>query len=145
MPRATTSLETQRFELKTAPPDGFVELRKMSYGDYLKRRDMAMKMGVSGFRKGTGDEKIDIDMIQTEVTMFEFKVCIADHNLEDENGRKLTLSIPEDFNRLDSKIGEEISTLIDEFVKFDEPKSDGAVSVPGGEDTSVSAASGSDA
>jgi hypothetical protein len=125
MPRATTSQETERFELASAPPDGFVVLRKMSYGDYLRRRDMAMKMGISGFRKGSTDEKIDIDMIQEEVTRFEFKTCIVDHNLTDENDRKLTLSEPYDFNQLDSKIGDEISTLIDTFIKFDEPKSGG--------------------
>jgi hypothetical protein len=137
MPRATTSQETQRFDLESAPPDGFVVLKKMSYGDYLKRRDMAMKMGVSGFRKGSGDEKIDIDMIQEAVTLFEFKTCIVDHNLEDDNGRKLSLSEPFDFNQLDSRIGDEISTLIDTFIKFDEPKSLGGVSDRGETDNTV--------
>lgn len=143
MVRATTSTSTQKYDL-TSVEGGWVELRKMSYGDYLTRRDMAMKMGVSGFRKGTGDEKIDIDMIQTEVTRFEFKVCIADHNLEDENGRKLTLSEAVDFNKLDSRIGEEISSLIDSLVKFDETKSEG-VSVDGFAPTDVPGASGADA
>ncbi len=122
MPRATTSVETTRYPLETAPPDGFVELRPMDYGTYLKRRDMAMKMGVSG--AGTGKvEKIDLDILQEEVTRFEFKSTIVNHNLEDENGIKLNLSTPQDFKRIDPKVGQEISELIDAMTQWEGTKS----------------------
>lgn len=121
MPRATTSVETERHDLKSAPPDGFVELKPMDYGTFLKRRDMAMKMGVTG--AGTGKvEKIDLDILQEEVTRFEFKSTIMDHNLEDDNGNKLNLSTPQDFKRLDPKIGQEISDLIDEMSQWEGSK-----------------------
>lgn len=121
MPRATTSVETIRHDLKSAPPDGFVELKPMDYGTFLKRRDMAMKMGVSGAGAGKV-EKIDLDILQEEVTRFEFKSTIVGHNLEDENGVKLNLSTPQDFKRLDPKIGQEISDLIDEMSQWEGSK-----------------------
>ena len=121
MPRATTSTEPVRHPLETAPPDGYVELRPMDYGTYLKRRDMAMKMGVSG--SGSGVEKIDLDILQTEVTMFEFRICIVSHNLEDAKGRKLNLSNATDFIMLDPRVGQEISELITEMTQWESPKS----------------------
>ena len=122
MPRATTSTEPVRHPLETAPPDGFVELKPMDYGTYLKRRDMAMKMGVTG-GTGGGIDKIDLDILQTEVTLFEFKTCIVKHNLEDAKGRNLNLSNPVDFQMLDPKIGQEISELITEMTQWESPKS----------------------
>lgn len=125
MPRATTSVETTRHDLKSAPPDGFVELKPMDYGTFLKRRDMAMKMGVSGAGAGKV-EKIDLDILQEEVTRFEFKSTIMDHNLEDEDGNRLNLSTPQDFKRLDPKIGQEISDLIDEMSQWEGSKRSGS-------------------
>ena len=122
MPRATTSMDTVRYQLKSAPPDGWVDIRPMDYGTYLKRRDMAMKMGVTG--AGSGFEKIDLDILQETVTRFEFKSCIVDHNLENEEGKKLNLSTPEDFQRLDPRIGQELSILIDEVTQWEDTKSD---------------------
>lgn len=122
MPRATTSMDTERHDLKSAPPDGFVEIRPMDYGTFLQRRDMAMKMGVTG--AGGGAQKIDLDILQETVTRFEFKSCIVDHNLEDENGKKLDLTSAQDFKRLDPKIGQEISDLIDEVTQWENSKSD---------------------
>ncbi len=123
MPRATTSTDIVRHPLETAPPDGYVELKPMDYGTYLKRRDMAMKMGVTG--SGSGLEKIDLDILQARVTLFEFKSCIAGHNLEDAEGRTLNLATIQDFQMLDPKIGQEISALIDGMTQWESPKSSG--------------------
>ncbi len=123
MPRATTSTDTVRHPLETAPPDGYVELKPMDYGTYLKRRDMAMKMGVTGSTSGL--EKIDLDILQARVTLFEFKSCIAGHNLEDAEGRTLNLATIQDFQMLDPKIGQEISELIDRMTQWESPKSSG--------------------
>jgi len=119
MVRATISSDTHRHDLESVQ-GGWVELRDMSYGQFLRRRDMAMKMGVSG--KGRA-EKMDIDMMQEAVTRYEFKICIANHNLEDENNRKLSLGEEADFGKLDPKIGQEISVLIEEMTQWENPKS----------------------
>lgn len=132
MVRATTSLEPIRKDLKSLP-GGWVVLRQMTYGEYLHRRDMAMGLSVQGdsLRQGTPD-KINIDMLQTAVTQFEFKTCILDHNLEDENGVKLDLTSPAGLQRLDPLVGQEIEELLDELNKWDNPKSSEGVSTGGG-------------
>lgn len=137
MVRATTSLDTVRHDLETVE-GGWVELRPMTYGQFLKRQDMAMKMGVSGDAFKGKLEKLDIDMIQEAVTRYEFQVCVADHNLEDENGRKLSLSSAGDFERLDPRIGQEIEQLIADMTQWDSPKSKGELSEGSGEDTNLS-------
>ena len=54
MPRATVDVtSTTRFELESLPKTeddeaGFVELRKLSYGQILERRDMGAKIAVEG-------------------------------------------------------------------------------------------------
>lgn len=126
MVRATTSLDTVRKDL-TSVEEGWVELRPMTYAQFLQRRDMAMKMGVQGSKGGTIDS-VSVDILQETVIQFEFKIAIADHNLEDESGRKLALGTPEDFRRLDPRIGQEISDLIDEMTQWESPKSSGGLS-----------------
>lgn len=116
MPRATVQTETIRKELKTLE-GAFVELRTMSFGEYLHRRDLAVKMSMEGASR---DSKVSIETIQQTVAAYELKTCVVDHNLEDETGRKLQLSNPMDFNRLDPKVGQEISRYIDELNTFDE-------------------------
>jgi len=111
MPVATTSPEeTQRHDLKSL--DGaFVELRTMTYGEWLHRRDMATKMAIEGDPRKK-DSKVTIDAIQTETTLYEFSKCIVDHNLTDGRDRKLDLGSKKDFSQLHPKIGEEISEFI---------------------------------
>lgn len=111
MPRATISLEAQHEDLKSLP-EGWVELRRMSHGERLHRQDMAMQMSMQANQKAKTAE-MNVVQSQTKVSQFEFKTCIVDHNLEDENGRKLNFSSPVDFANLDGRIGEEISALID--------------------------------
>lgn len=112
MPVATGSNETERHDLKTAPPDGFVELRRMTYGEFIKRREMLSGMRMQG--KGKDAEAV-LQLANEKVTQFEFSRCIVDHNLEDESGRKLNLSKVQDFSQLDTRIGQEIGQLIDEM------------------------------
>lgn len=110
MPRATVTTDAERHPLKMAPPDGFVVLRRMSYGEVLHRRDMGMKMSMEG--AGKKDSRIDIATIQTATTFYEFQKTIVDHNLEDETGRKLDFSNMADFQRLDPRVAAEIEELI---------------------------------
>jgi hypothetical protein len=60
-------------------------------------------------------------MLQRAATQIDFQSCIVDHNLEDETGRKLDFRSFSDIDMLDPKIGEEISTLIDELNNFAPP------------------------
>ncbi|MCA1806920.1 MAG: hypothetical protein LC687_03525 [Actinobacteria bacterium] len=121
MPKATVNVTTtERFELKTLPPSdgeegGFVVLRRMSYGEFLKRRDMLSKMSMRGEGKNT--EAI-MEMAQEVVTRYEFQICIVDHNLEDDNGNNLDFRTKKGFTELNPMIGEEIADLIDEYNEF---------------------------
>lgn len=112
MPNAVGTNDTERHDLKSAPPDGFVELRRMSYGEYIKRREMLSGMRLEG--KGKNAEAV-MQLANEKVTQFEFARCIVDHNLEDEKGKKLNLSSVKDFSKLDPRIGQEIGDLIDDM------------------------------
>jgi hypothetical protein len=129
MPRATVDMTaTERFELKTLPAvgdeeAGWIEVRKLSYGQILARRDMATKMaieGVGGNMKRDDDIKVTTDIIQKAVTEFEFKNCIVNHNLEDATGKKLNFGNPASVVDLDPRVGQEISALIDSINQWDE-------------------------
>jgi len=107
MPRATATQETERFELETLP-DGFVELRRLSYGEMLHRRDIGSTMRTGQGRKAG----IEFDTDALEIQHYEFSKCIVDHNLEDENGTKLNFSNKADIVKLDPRVAGEIETLI---------------------------------
>lgn len=118
MPRATVNLETtERHDLKTLP-EGWVELRRLTYGQMVQRRAM-MKLSVEAGGKNK-DFKGELAMASEEITRFEFAHAIIDHNLEDETGRKLNLGSPVDFAALDPRVGTEIETLVTEMNNFDD-------------------------
>jgi len=120
MPRATNNIEDlEHFDLKSCP-GGFVDLRRMTYGQYLRRQGMAMDMQMKG---GDGRSKanvIDIDLGQEKVTHFEFSVCIAGHNLEDDNGNQLDFKNAGHVQILDPRVGQEIGDLINKMNSFEE-------------------------
>lgn len=117
MPRATVNIETtERFDLKTLG-EAFVVLRRMSYGQILERR-MFTKLEVTA---GKGkDFQGELGMANRKVTEFEFKSCIVEHNLEDENDRPLDLTKPSDFNKLDPRVGQEIEKYITDMNNFED-------------------------
>ena len=118
MPRATVDIEsTEKFSLKTCP-EGFVVLRRLSFGQVMERR-MFTKLEIETGGKGK-DLKGELAMANRRVTEFEFKACIDDHNLEDETGRKLDLTKAVDFNKLDPKVGQEIESLISDMNNFED-------------------------
>jgi len=136
MPRATVdTATTERKDLETLPPSngeegGWVELRRMSYGEFLKRRDMVSKMSFDGQGK---DTKATMEMAQEVVTKYEFQTCIVDHNLEDHNGKPVDFRSSKAFATLDPRIGEEIATYIDEMNKWDKEEDEDAP-LPSSED-----------
>ena len=129
MPRATIdTTATERFDLKSLPAvgdeeAGFVELRKLSYGQILQRRDMATKMAIEGVggdkRSREEDIRVTTDIIQKAVTEFEFKNCIVSHNLEDAAGKTLNFGDPASVVSLDPQVGQEVAELIDSINDWD--------------------------
>lgn len=119
MPVGTTdNYDDDRFDLKTAPPDGYVVIRRLSYGESLKRDAISTKFTVDGSAKSKdfmGDIKID----QEAIAQFDFAHCVVEHNITDKSGRTLNFKDPKDLAQLDGKIGKEIGDLIDEVNKIE--------------------------
>lgn len=121
MPKAVADTSvTKRVELKTAPPDGYVVLAKLSYGELRRRTKMMTNLEVKGgSRKERNDVLGVMNMANEAVSNFEFATCIKEHNLEDEDGRLLNFSRPADIDKLDPKVGQEIAKHINEMNSFD--------------------------
>ena len=128
MPQATVTQETVRRELKSCPPDGFVELRTLSFHEMNTRSDIASRM-YSEQKPNVKKPKEEVvrgylEIMNVAVTEFEFRNCIINHNLEDENGAQIDFTRPMQAWRLDPKIGQEISKYIDELNNFDDEEED---------------------
>lgn len=118
MPNATVNLEeTENHDLKTCE-GGYVVLKRMTYGQVVARRAM-MKLSVESSGKNK-DFRGEMAMASKEITQFEFKNCIVDHNLEAADGRKLNLGSPVDFDSLDPRVGQEIEGLIGDMNNFED-------------------------
>jgi hypothetical protein len=127
MPRATANRsDTKIHTLKTVPATdteeaGFVEIRRLVYGDKLERRARTGKMSMRFEGKGKGSDAVsEMNVLDKASTLFDFQRCIVDHNLTDENNRKLNLSNQQDIDSLDPRVGEEISNAIDDLNNFEE-------------------------
>lgn len=121
MPAAVVDMNsTEKFDLKSAPPDGWVELRKMTFGQKLVRQQQAMKINMEMRRKGQGNAKANMEMESLQSALLDFKNCVVAHNLTDASGNPLNLSTDFDVQRLDPRVGEEISTYIDQMNNFEE-------------------------
>lgn len=115
MPRAVINpADTQRHELKTVP-EGFVVLRRMSYGKYLDRQTEAMAVQM---QEKDGDRSLDMKMMGRKTALLEFKECIVEHNLEDDQGNLLDFSKPHTLDILDPRVGQEIGDLLNELNNF---------------------------
>lgn len=118
MPNAQASSDsTERFDLKSAPPDGFVVLKRMPYGKWLERRAMT-KLTVNSTR-GSKDFKGELALMDKRVTELEFKECIIDHNLTMVDGSLFDFTRVGVLDLLDPRVGEEIGTLINGLHDFE--------------------------
>lgn len=113
MPKATVPSETVRKELVSLP-DGFVVLKRMSYGDVLFRRGLAQKVEMTQDMRNQGT-KMHIEVGYEALAQFDFSKCIIEHNLEDENGEPLNLHNIAGVKQLDPQVGQEIEKYIDEM------------------------------
>lgn len=118
---ATITQPTETFKLKSAPPDGFVVIRRMTWGEKLKRQSMMTKYRME-MDKSTKDKdmSLDVDILQEKVSNWEFQNLIVEHNLTDENEVLLNFRNLADVARLGPVVGEEIQRYIDEMNTFEE-------------------------
>ncbi len=110
MPRATISTEPQHHDLKTCP-GGFVELRRMSYGELMTSQDMAYQVSAKA-GQNSDDPEMAMNISRAAVEEYQFRTCVVGHNLMDENDRVLDFKRKEDVHLLDGNVGQEISRLI---------------------------------
>jgi hypothetical protein len=125
MPRATVSTDTVRKELRSAPPDGYVVLRQLSYAEMMQRRDMIARVYSdlpTDQRRAVKQETVRqyMELVNRAASEWEFARCIVDHNLEDDQGNKLDFTNPMALDVLNPKIGAEIDRYIEELNQEDE-------------------------
>ena len=120
MPKAIVSQDTVRKELKTCP-GGYVELRQLPFGQMLTRRDKASRMiqEIHPGMKATDVQRVQMQVMHQWSNQYDFKHCIVDHNLEDDQGNKLDFGNPMTLDVLDPKIGAEIENYIVEMNQED--------------------------
>lgn len=116
--------EYQHFDLKSAPPDGYVMLRPLPFGQKLSRRSKATKMmmrsqapqpGKSSRGAAPPDQVFELESMDEWTVAHDFAYCIGEHNLQDANGNNLDFSNALTLKLLDPKVGSEIERLIDEL------------------------------
>lgn len=115
MPKATINTEGVRLALNTCP-GGYVLLRQLSFGQMLKRRDMALKYSQE-MNPGRVDEVtvMHVNIMNEATRRFDFANCIVEHNLEDENGTALNFHNPMTLDILDPRIAAEIEREMDKM------------------------------
>ena len=126
MPRATVVLTPERKPLTTVPAvdgeeAGWVEIRRLSFGEKLQKDQEAMKMRFATENLEEGKKGLDaeIAMINELVTLVEFGRCVIDHNLTDEKGNKLDFKKHDHVRSLDPRVGQEINELLAELNDFE--------------------------
>jgi hypothetical protein len=112
-----------------------VELRTLSFHEMNMRQDIAGRMYQEHKTPKKGQKQTQEEIVRgyfetmnVVVTEFEFRNCIVDHNLEDENGDLIDFTRPMQAWRLDPKIGAEISKSIDDLNQS--PEDDDLVPLP---------------
>jgi len=96
----------------------------MTYGEWQRRSDLVSRISIETAntrgRTSVRDLVQRVDTQSLEVAMFEFKACVVEHNLEDENGTTLQLGNRAHLEKLDPRIGREIGDLIDQMHSWDD-------------------------
>jgi hypothetical protein len=119
--------ETRKFDLKSCPPDGYITIRRLVYGDKMLRRNLLGKTTVHGSGgSGKKDFVAEMQLINDQVTMLEFSKCIVDHNLtllarpgDASSEVAVDFSNPMHIKLLDGNVGEEIDDIITRFNDFE--------------------------
>jgi hypothetical protein len=122
--------EYERFELKTAPPDGFVMLRPLPYGMKLSRRSKATRMmmrqsGTTTKGQPQGEQVFEVESMDEWAVAFDFAYCIGEHNLQNADGTLIDFAKNTymKIRMLDPKVGTEIEQLIDNLNNAEDEES----------------------
>lgn len=109
-----TNPTSEKMPLLSAPPDGYVIVRRMNYGEKLLRSNMAAKFLMGG-SKDSKDFKGELEMQTEEVAYWDFANLIVEHNITDANDQLLNFKSKAHVKMLSGPIGEEIGRIIDDF------------------------------
>lgn len=120
MPVAVVVKSEERKELKSLP-EGFVTIRRMTFGESLVRKDMMASVAMQmGEKQKQEDMRIQMDILSRKTTLWEFANLIIDHNLTDEKDRKLDFKNEKDVDMLVGAVGDEIQFHINTLNSFEE-------------------------
>lgn len=114
MPTATVAKHEEKFFLNTVP-EGYVVIRRMTFGEKLERQDEMMRL-----HAGMGDQGFEVAMMNKKTALKDFGNLVTDHNLTDENERPLNFKNQAHVLALDPRVGDEISDLIDKINNYEE-------------------------
>ena len=120
MPNALAVANVVRHTLKSLE-GAYVDIKRMTYGQKLERQGM-IKVNFEMSKGRKDDMRGQMEMANRIATYYEFKNCIVDHNLTDDQDNKLDLSNPFVIDGLDPRIGEEINGLINDMNNFEDDK-----------------------
>jgi len=122
MPAAVANTEdTVRHDLKSCE-GGYVVLRCMTFGQSVERRALTkLSLDLGGKGKKKDDPKGELALASREITGYEFRHCIVDHNLCHADGEtRLNFNNPNDVNALDPRIGQEIEGYINDMNRLED-------------------------
>ena len=117
MPRGTVAQNTERYDLKTLPPDGFVVIRRMTFGEKLAHQDDALHMQSTGVGKNSS---LELKSMFRKMALTDFGNLVVDHNITDDQDRLLNFKSAQDVLALDPRVGDEISQLIDALNTYED-------------------------
>ena len=118
MPDATVSTEPERYDLKTLP-EGYVVIRRMSYGETLRKQELSTKIQFEQMavgKDGAGGDSMAVMVRQ--MTQYSFAKCIIEHNLTDKKGKALDFKANGTLDILDPRVGDEINTYVERLHEF---------------------------
>jgi hypothetical protein len=120
MPRATVDASsTTKFDLKSLA-DAYVVMRKQTYGERQRRADIVTRVTMQAAEQRGAPDVMQMDVRNLDVTLFDFRTSIIEHNLEDADGRALNFQNSNDLENLDPQVGDEIESLIRDMNRFDQ-------------------------
>lgn len=119
---AVVLAQNEKYELKSCPPDGYVVIRRMNYGESLKRKDMmaSIAMSMDTSKKGNSEAKMQMDLLQEKTSLWEFANLVVEHNLTDANEKPLDFRLPEHVRMIRGQVGDEIQMRIDKLNSFED-------------------------
>ena len=120
MPNALAVANVARHNLKSLE-GAYVDIKRMTYGQKLERQGM-IKVSFEMNKGRKDDMKGQMEMANRIATYYEFKHCIVDHNLTDDQDNKLDLSNQFVIDSLDPRVGEEINGFINDMNNFEDDK-----------------------